>query len=94
MHGIARGIIEGEYRKAEQELPAGLAARDYVLILPDWDGDACRSLGFSGLDRRPGVAVITATGRLTGMDQGDDPAGAALSLVERALMEEADPGAG
>jgi hypothetical protein len=84
LHGAARGIMENEYRKAAAELDLGLAPEDIVIILPDWSGEVCRSLGFSNLDRQAGIAVIDAAGRLVGTEQGEELVAAALRLLDAA----------
>ena len=61
---IAENVLASEYRRAVETLPAGQPPEDYVVLLPDWRGDAIQALGFEGSSYAPGIAVLTADGRI------------------------------
>ena len=80
--GVAEGILRNEYAKAVEALTEGQMPYDYTIILPDWDGAAITSLGLANVDKHAGIAVFAPPGRLLGTDQGDEPASAALRMLE------------
>ena len=82
LRGIAEGMLRNEYRNAIETLAEGQMPYDYTIVLPDWDGTAITSFGLENVDKRAGVAVFAPPGHLAGIDQGDDPASAALRLLE------------
>jgi hypothetical protein len=59
--GVAENILNGEFKKAVEELPANETAEDFVVILPDWDGTFVRAVGLQDVDRKLGA--------LGGLDQ-------------------------
>jgi hypothetical protein len=72
------------YRDIAARLPDHLDPADYVLILPDWKGQAVRAVGLSSPLRRPSLAVLGSGGLLLGVHQGEDLAEAALQILEHA----------
>jgi hypothetical protein len=87
---LFRGMAEGAMRKAYQDasvnLPAGVKAEDYVIILPDWDGKLTSSVADSGgledMDKTASIAVIDAEGALVGIYQGQDLAQKAVEFLQ------------
>jgi hypothetical protein len=77
--GMAEGAMRKAYQEASAQLPEGLKAEDYVIILPDWDGKVTEALGAKDPDKVAAVAVIDGAGALLGFYQGD-------SLEEKALQ--------
>jgi hypothetical protein len=84
-HSIARGMMASEYDKAAVTVPAGQRAEDYAVILPDWDGAACRALGLADVTKTLAVVLIDAAGRIVGSYQADDPVAGTGDLLA-ALM--------
>ncbi len=85
LRGVVEAFISDAYEEASQELPEGWTARDYLLILPDWDGKVTRAFGLSHTDRNAGVAVVDSQGDIVGVYQGRDLVVQAQSLLESAL---------
>ena len=81
---IAQGRMKEPYEHAVARLEEGRAPEDYVLILPDWDGVLIRALGIDDLSKTIAVAVIDASGNVTGVYHGFDTATRALALLEQA----------
>jgi hypothetical protein len=81
---VARGRMKESYEHAVARLEESQAPEDYVLILPDWDGAVMKALGIDDLSRTIAVAVIDASGNLTGLYHGFDSATRALALLELA----------
>lgn len=81
---VARGRMKESYDHAVARLEEGQAPEDYVLILPDWDGAVMKALGIDDLSRAVAVAVIDASGNVTGVYHGFDSASRALALLEQA----------
>jgi hypothetical protein len=82
LRGVAEGILRNEYKQAVAGLAEGQMPYDYTIVLPDWDGSTVASFGLVDVDAHAGVAVFAPPGRLVGIDQGDDPASDALSMLE------------
>ncbi len=82
---IAEQIMKSSYNDAVKNLQPGHKAEDYVLIIPDWDGDLLKPLGIDDVTKTIAVAVIDAQGGLVGVYQGDEPASHALEMLERAI---------
>ena len=84
LHGSVRREMEKGYRDIAARLPDHLDPADYVLIVPDWKGQAVRAVGLSSPLRRPSLAVLDRGGLLLGVHQGDDLADAALRILDEA----------
>jgi hypothetical protein len=82
---IARGILDQEHARAVATLPPGETAKDYVVMLPDWDGAFVNALGLTDVSQRLSVAVFAADGTLAGTSQGTDVPAGAIRLLEQAL---------
>ena len=82
---VAEQIMKSSYNDAVKNLLPGRKPEDYVLIVPDWDGDLLEPLGVDDVTKTIAVAVIDAQGGLVGVYQGDDPATHALEMLERAI---------
>jgi len=82
---VAEQIMKSSYNDAVKGLLPGRKPEDYVLIVPDWDGDLLNPLGIDDVSKTIAVAVIDAQGGLVGVYQGDDPATHALEMLERAI---------
>jgi hypothetical protein len=81
--GMARGILNTEHEKAVAALPAGETAEDYVVMLPDWDGDFIKALGLDDVAQRCGVAVFATDGALAGTAQGNDLPAETMRLLDK-----------
>jgi hypothetical protein len=73
---VAEGVLAAEHRKAVEALEPGQPADEYVVILPDWDGGAVRSLGLEDATRAIGLALLRGDGNVAWRYQGPDPASA------------------
>jgi hypothetical protein len=80
---VAETIMKSSYRERVAKLKPGQSPEEYVLILPDWDGDVFKALGVGDVSKTIFVAVLDRSGRIAGQYQGDDPAGAAVELLGR-----------
>lgn len=78
---FAEDALQQSYRQAAADLPQGLSPEEYVLILPDWDGKICRSLGLKNLDKSAGIAVLDKRGQLQGISQASPLGEAALEFL-------------
>jgi hypothetical protein len=81
---IAEQIMKSSYNDAVKNLLPGRKPEDYVLIMPDWDGDLLKPLGIDDVTKTIAVAVIDARGGLVGVYQGDEPVAEALAMLDRA----------
>lgn len=78
---VAETIMKSSYKERVAKLRPGQAPAEYVLILPDWDGDAFRALGVEDVSKTIFVAVLDPEARIAGTYQGDDPAAAAMDML-------------
>ncbi len=83
LRGMVESFIKDAYEEACQELPAKWPARDYLLLLPDWDGKITKAFGFSDTDKTAGVAVLNANAELVGIYQGKDLVAQTLALLDK-----------
>ena len=81
---VAEQIMKSSYNDAVKNLQPGREPEDYVLIMPDWDGALLKPLGIDDVTKTIAVAVISRSGDLVGVYQGDDPATHAVEMLERA----------
>jgi hypothetical protein len=70
---VAEGVLAGEHKKAVEALPAGADPYDYVIVLPDWKGEAVRALGLEDATKSIGLALVDAGGRIAWRYQGPEP---------------------
>lgn len=80
-HGMVRPELEKAYHKAAGNLPEGSDPAAFVVLLPDWDGQATDALGVVGSTATAAVVVADARGRVLGTRQGDDLGAGALDLL-------------
>jgi hypothetical protein len=81
---VAEQIMKSSYNDAVKNLAPGRIPEDYVLIVPDWDGALLGPLGINDVTKTIAAAVISRSGDLVGVYQGEDPASHALALLEQA----------
>jgi len=88
---LARGLVEAfirdAYEDACEQLPKGWNPRDYLVLLPDWDGQISKGFGLKGTDRNAGVAVLDGNGNIVGVYQGKDLATQTLAMLDKAMAE-------
>lgn len=77
-------LMKSSYKDAVENLEPGRAAEDYVLILPDWDGQVYEAAGIENVSKELALAVVAADGRIVGTHQGDGAAGRAVELLASA----------
>jgi hypothetical protein len=76
--------MEKGYQDIAARLSDDLDPADYVLIIPDWKGQAVRAVGLHSPLRHPALAVLGPRGELLGVHQGDDLSDAAIQILEQA----------
>jgi hypothetical protein len=70
VRGLATTIMERAYGQGAAQLPPGLIAADYVLILPDSKGALYGAFGVEGSGRPPVAVVIGPDWRVEGRFTG------------------------
>ena len=83
---VAQTLMKNGYNRAVENLQPGRSPEEYVLILPDWDGEVYAPLGIEDVSKTIAIGVLSASGAVVGTYQGDDPAAHALELLERASL--------
>ncbi|MBI5289225.1 MAG: hypothetical protein HY873_09675 [Chloroflexi bacterium] len=77
-------MMKSSYNDAVEGLKPGRAPEDYVLILPDWDGELFKALGIDDVKTSAAVAVVDSAGALAGVVRGPDAAAQAVALLAKA----------
>jgi hypothetical protein len=82
---IAEGILGNEHRKAVEALLPGQAAEDYVVMLPDWQGEAAAGLAIEEPSRTMTCVVLDPEGRIAGRFTGAGREAEIVSAIEQAI---------
>ena len=85
LRGASEDIMNQIFDGACVDLPGWVRPEDYVVILPDWDGQLAAATGLSGLDQTAAVVVLDGRGGVVGVYQGANLASAALALLAQAF---------
>ena len=80
---VAEQLMKSSYKDAVEGLDPSKTPEEYVLILPDWDGDILSPLGVDDVSKQIAVAVVDRYGSVAGVYQGDDPASHVVELLEK-----------
>jgi hypothetical protein len=78
---IVEQLMKSSYHDAVKNLAPGRTAEEYVLIMPEWDGDLLGPLGIEDVTKTVAVVVLAPDGRVVLRHQGEG----AGSQVMRAL---------
>ena len=81
---VAETLMSHRYKESAKELPPGRDPAEWVIILPDWDGELMKALEITDVSEELVVAVIAPGGRLLGVHQGPGAGAAALEKLSRA----------
>jgi hypothetical protein len=73
-------LMKSSYNDAVSNLREGRSPEDYVLILPDWDGDAFTALEVGDVKQTVSVVVLDASGEKKGAYE--DASGVIAALRE------------
>jgi hypothetical protein len=82
LRGVVEGVIRKAYKDAVGRLEKDQNPKDYIVILPDWDGSVTAALGLRNTASNAGVAILDGEGSLLETYQGEDLAATAVSLLE------------
>jgi hypothetical protein len=74
--------LEKAYFSSSGKVPEGADPEDLVVLLPDWDGAVHVGLGIEGSTEQAAVVVADRNAGIVCVDQGDNPAEAALAAIE------------
>lgn len=85
--GPTEAMIGREYKKAAGELNNDQKPEDIIIILPDWNGQMTKALGFQDTNKQAGVAIIDASGYILETYQGESPQDLILSLVDQLFLD-------
>ena len=81
---IAEGMLASEHKKAVAALAHGLDPYDYVVILPDWQGEVAKAFDLPEPSKSVCGAVLSAGGDIIGTWVGTD-AGSVMTLIDQAI---------
>jgi hypothetical protein len=79
---VVEQLMKSSYTKAVENLQPGRAPEDYVLIVPDWDGEVLGPLGVENTKEQIAIAVLSRTGDVVSLYQGAEPAAETLRALE------------
>ena len=82
---VAEGVMSSEHKKAVAALSDGQDAHDYVVMLPDWQGEVAMSLNLPEPAKTICGAVLSAEGNVMGTFEGTNGKNV-LMLLEYALQ--------
>lgn len=80
--GFAEKAMKESYEKAASALPPGVEPKDYVLILPDWDGSITKAFGLKDTNQAAALAILNESGNLIDIYQGEAAGANALAILE------------
>jgi hypothetical protein len=80
---VAEQIMKSAYNDAVKNLEPGRKPEDYVLIVPDWDGDLLGPLGIEDVSKTIAVVVLDVRGGVVGVYQGEDAPARAVEMLSR-----------
>jgi hypothetical protein len=78
---VVEQLMKSSYNDAVKNLQPGRTPEDYVLIAPDFDGEVLNPLGIEKTNERIAVIVLSGTGDVITIYQGEDPAAEALRAL-------------
>jgi cytochrome oxidase Cu insertion factor (SCO1/SenC/PrrC family) len=78
---IAESAMRNVYQELVAKLPDRLTDKDYIYILPDWDGTVTKAVGLHDVQRTAGIVVLDAEGTIVGMYQGEEPEETMMALL-------------
>jgi hypothetical protein len=87
LRGVVEAFIRDAFEDAIKELPKGWTAREYLLLLPDWDGSLTKNFGIKDPDKVVGLAVLDRQAKVVGVYQGKDFVNQALALLDKVKSE-------
>ncbi len=82
--GMAEHVMDKEYEKSLDVLTPEQDPVDYVIIMPDWQGETAKALDLDSKSNGLSLVVLTADGRLAGALNGTTTA-EVESLIEAAM---------
>lgn len=85
MRGMVEKFLNNAYHEYSSQLPAGMPAEDYIIILPDWKGKLSKAVGVQETGKIAAVAVLSPEGEIAGVYQGENLDQVALNLLEAVL---------
>lgn len=78
---IAEAGMKATYDHMAAKAPSPEAARELILICPDWDGSVCTAFGVVEPNARPAAAVLGSDGALRGLATEGDLAAQVLGWL-------------
>ncbi len=80
-HGMIKPELDKAYLKASGKLPHDLDPKDYVILLPDWDGEVTDALEAKGSTKNAVVVVADDQGKVIGSANSGNLGKAALKFL-------------
>ena len=81
--GFAENAMKDSYKQAASSLPLEADPKNFVLILPDWDGSVTHGFALGDTSKTAGIVVLDVNGGIVGIHQGSQPESHALELLSK-----------
>lgn len=81
--GMVKPELDKAYLKASGKLSPDLDPKDYVILLPDWDGEVTGAVEATGSTKNAVVVVADDRGKVIGSANSGDLGKAALKWLEK-----------
>jgi hypothetical protein len=85
MRRMVEKFLSNAYHEYSDQLPDGMLAEDYIIILPDWKGSLSNAVGVQDTGKTAAIAVLSPEGEIAGVYQGENLGQEALSLLDQVL---------
>ena len=83
MRKMGNKMLAMSYKKAADAFPDGHDPADYIVLLPDWDGDVFRSFGVGDVSKKAFMVIIDHEGNIVFKRQGGNLGKAALRELDK-----------
>jgi hypothetical protein len=81
LRGLVKGYLDSAYQQGFKALPTGFDPKEYILILPDWQGKVSETLNLPGKAGMPGLVILGPQGELRAKLVSDNPLHSARQLL-------------
>jgi hypothetical protein len=90
MRAAVELTLSAAYRQSAKQVPENLDPTEYVILVPDWDGNVTSAFGMEQRINDIGLALITTPWTTFDTYTGSDPLVAAVKMVDAATNQRSD----
>ncbi len=85
-------LMRAGYKQGISHVPVGLDPADYVIILPDWQGEVTQAFRMTNVGKQAGLALIDGQWRLCARYQGSGLGARAIEMVSQLIVDGSEKG--